>query len=121
MRNNDLRQEYRLNTPLTVFIELTAADNNSPSSIVISHSLDISTNGLRVITDRELPIGSIFQSCIQCNTSMNQFKLASEVKWSRPFLDQGEYFIGLAFSNTKDADIQAWREFISEQYAQDNL
>lgn len=113
MINDDLRQEYRFNTPLTVFIELIAADSHQPATIVISHSLDISANGLRVITDRKLPQGSILQSCIRCNQSGQQFILSTEVKWSRAYQQQGEYLIGLSLFDSDDTDIQAWKEFIS--------
>lgn len=116
MNNDELRQEDRLDTPLTVFIELIAADGDVPSTIVISHSLDISANGLRVITDRELPLGSIFHSCIQCNSSMQRFVLSTEVKWCRRYLQLGEYLIGLALFESEDTDIQAWKEFISKEY-----
>lgn len=116
MNNEELRQEDRLDTPMTVFIELIAADNHVPATIVISHSLDISANGLRVITDRELPVGSIFHNCIQCNDSMQRFVLSSEVKWCRSYLHLGEYLIGLSLFESEDTDIQAWKEFISAQY-----
>jgi len=121
MNNDELRQEYRLDTPMTVFIELIAADNDVPSTIVISHSLDISANGLRVITDRKLPVGSIFHSCIQCNDSMQRFILSTEVKWCRAHLQQGEYLIGLSLFESEDTDIQAWKEFIGAQYLKGNI
>lgn len=116
MNTNELRQEDRLDTPMTVFIELIAADKDIPSTIVISHSLDISANGLRVITDRDMPVGSIFHSCIQCNDSMMRFMLSTEVKWCRSYLHLGEYLIGLSLFESEDTDIQAWKEFIGDQY-----
>ncbi|HWV16583.1 MAG TPA: PilZ domain-containing protein [Cellvibrio sp.] len=113
MTHDELRQEYRFNTPLTVFIELIAADDHQPATIVISHCLDISANGLRVIADRELPQGSILQSCIRCNQSGQQFILSTEVKWSRAYQQQGEYLTGLSLFDSENTDIQAWKEFIS--------
>lgn len=118
--NNELRQEYRLDTPLTVFIELIAANINTPATIVISQSLDISANGLRIITDRELPVGSILSSCVQLHNSERRFMLSTEVKWSQAHLNNGEYLIGLALFESEDTDIQAWKEFIAEQFIQDN-
>ena len=115
MNNNEQRQEYRLNTPLTVFIELMAASNHAPATIVISQSLDISANGLRVITDRDLPIGSILSSCVQINNSSQRFMLSTEVKWSQAYQHNGEYLIGLALFESEDTDIQAWKEFIAQQ------
>lgn len=117
MNNDELRQEYRLNTPLTVFIELIAGDNNSLSTIVISHCLDISTNGLRIVTDRELSVGSILQSCIQGQDATQRFILSTEVKWCRTHLQPGEYLIGLSLFESENTDIQAWKEFIGVQYS----
>jgi len=116
MSHDELRQEYRFNIPLTVFIELIAADDNKPATIVISQTLDISANGLRVIADRELVVGSILQSCIQCNDSAQRFILSTEVKWSHIYQKQGEYLIGLSLFESEDTDIQAWKQFISAQY-----
>lgn len=109
------RQEYRLNTPLTVFIELVAGDNHSPGTIVFSQSLDISANGLRVITDRDLPLGSIFSSCVQSKDSLQRFILITEVKWVTPWKNIGEFLVGLALFESEDSDIQEWKEFIAEQ------
>lgn len=116
MNNDELRQEYRFDTFLTVFIELVAADNDIPSTIVVSHTLDISANGLRVIADRELPVGSILQSCIQCNESGQRFILSTEVKWSVAYQQWGEYLTGLSLFASENTDIQAWKEFINAQY-----
>ena len=120
MNNNELRQEYRLDTPLTVFIELIAATIDTPATIVVSKSVDISANGLRVITDREMPIGSILSSCVQLNESGRRFMLSTEVKWSQTHLKTDEFLIGLALFESEDTDIQAWKEFIAEQFTQDN-
>lgn len=120
MSTNELRQEYRLDTPLTVYIELIAANTSTPATIVISQSLDISANGLRVITDRELPIGSILSSCIQLNNSERRFMLSTEVKWSQAHHNKDEYLIGLALFESEDTDIQAWKEYIAEQFIQES-
>jgi hypothetical protein len=113
MANNDQRQEYRFNTPLTVFIEFVAADSDSSATIVICQSLDISANGLRVITDRELPEGTILQSCVQLKEKNRRFMLSTEVKWSQPYKNNGEFLIGLALFESENTDIQEWKEFVA--------
>ena len=109
------RQEHRLNTPLTIFIELAAATHNAAATIVISKSLDISANGLRVITDHNLATGSILSSCVQSQDSTQQFILITEVKWVTPWQNTGEFLVGLALFESEDSDIQAWKEFIAAQ------
>jgi len=108
------RQEYRLATQLTVFIELGDEKSNDPI-IVISRSLDISANGLRIITDRELPVGSIVRSCVQSLDIEQRFLLITEVKWSQPWQESGEFLVGLALFDSQDSHIQEWKEFIAGQ------
>ena len=114
MHTQDQRQEYRLETQLTVYIELGSEQDSEPT-LVVSHSLDISANGLRVITDRELPIASILRSCVQSDDQ--RFMLITEVKWLQPWVNQGEYLVGLGLFASEDSDIQAWKEFIARQCA----
>lgn len=111
MNNDEQRQEYRLPRALTVFIEL--GDSRREDILVASHSLDISANGLRVITDQELPEGSILRSCV--HTAEARFVLVTEVKWCSPWHNAGEYLVGLALFESEDTDIQAWKEFIATQ------
>lgn len=113
MTTHNQRQEYRLTTELHVFIELFSEDSAEPT-IVISHSLDISANGLRVITERELPIGSILRSGVQSSRSSQRFMLITEVKWQQPWTAPGEYLVGLALFESEDSDIQSWKEFIAQ-------
>ncbi len=120
INNNEMRQEFRLDTPLTVFIELIAANTNAPATIVVSQSVDISANGLRVVTDRALPVGSILTSCVQLNDYTRRFLLSTEVKWSQASPRAGEHLIGLSLYESEGTDIQAWKEFIAEQFTHCN-
>jgi len=114
MTTEDQRQEYRLDTQLTVFLEL-GEDPTSEPTIVISRSLDISANGLRVITDRELTPGSILRGCLQTQDIAKRFVLITEVKWSQPWQNPGEFLVGLALFESQDSDIQEWKEFIAQE------
>lgn len=114
MTFDDQRQEYRLHNQLTVFIEL-CTDNSPEPTLVISHSLDISANGLRAICERDLPVGSILRSCIQTADAAQRFVLMTEVKWSQPWGEAGEFLLGLGLFESEATDIQAWKEFIAQQ------
>lgn len=112
MNNDEQRQEYRLTRALTVFIELGNSTSEEPI-LVASQSLDISANGLRVITDQALPEGSILRSCV--HTDGQRFVLVTDVKWCSAWKNPGEYLVGLALFESEDTDIQAWKEFIATQ------
>jgi hypothetical protein len=114
MPTEDQRQEYRLETQLTVFLELGDEPDTEPS-IVVSRSLDISANGLRIITDRELPAGSIVRTCVQTPDMQQRFVLITEIKWSQPWQNPGEFLIGLAIFESEDSNIVEWKEFIASE------
>jgi len=114
MTIDEQRQEYRLQIQLTVFLEV-GNEQDQESTIVVSHSLDISANGLRIITERELTPGSILRSCIQNRDATRQFTLITEVKWSQPWQNPGEFLVGLALFESEDSNIVEWKEFIASE------
>lgn len=114
MTTDEQRQEYRLETQLTVFLEVSDGQDHEPI-IVVSRSLDISANGLRIITDRELTPGSILRSCIQNQNATQQFTLVTEVKWLQPWQHSNEYLVGLALFESEDSNIVEWKEFIASE------
>ena len=118
-RQQDKRQESRLNTEETVFIELTSAEPGVeiPPDIVISNSVDLSANGLRVSVDRDLVIGSILRACVQFRDSPQRFLLVTEVKWCCPHERAGEFIVGLALFESEGTDIQVWKEMIAERFS----
>ncbi len=114
---SELRQEYRLVTRETVYLEEPQGDG--PAALLVSNSLDMSANGLRVIADCPLPEGCILQTCVQLKTG-ERFVLVCEVKWSRPYEPDdrpgsalGDYLLGLSLFESEGTDIQQWKEMIA--------
>lgn len=110
------RQEYRLNNQLTVIIELDSSADSEPT-LVVSNSLDISANGLRVIAPQAVPADNILRCCIRDASSDQQFLLVTEVKWCRPYGDNGDYLIGLSLFDSEGTHIMQWKEFIAQSCA----
>jgi c-di-GMP-binding flagellar brake protein YcgR len=113
MNNNDQRQEYRLDNQLTVIIELGSSANGEPI-LVVSQSLDISANGMRVIASEAIATDIILRCCIRDSQSDRQFLLVTEVKWCRPHESDGDYLIGLSLFDSDGTDIVQWKEFIAQ-------
>ena len=113
MNDNDKRQEYRLDNQLTVIIELGSSANGEPI-LVVSKSLNISANGLRVIANEAIATDIILRCCIRDETSDHQFLLVTEVKWCRPHENEGDYLIGLSLFDSDGTDIVSWKEFIAQ-------
>lgn len=114
MNANDQRQEYRLTTELSIFLEV-GTNNEQDTAIVISKSLDISANGLRVITDCALPEGNILRASVQSGDGMQRFTLITEVKWSRAWEHEGEFLVGLALFESDNSSIQEWKEYVAHE------
>lgn len=115
---DELRQEYRLVVQELVYLEQPQGDG--PASLLVSTSLDMSANGLRVVADLPLPDGCITQACVQLKSG-ERFVLVCEVKWSQPYLrsgasqDSGEYLLGLSLFESEGTDIQQWKEMIARR------
>jgi hypothetical protein len=111
--HQEQRQEYRLNNQLTVIIELDSSADGDPT-LVVSNSLDISANGLRVIAPQAVPTDNILRCCIRDAASDSQFLLVTEVKWCQPYGAEGDYLIGLCLFDSEGTDIVMWKEFIAQ-------
>lgn len=129
-QHKEQRQEFRLNNQLTVIIELDSSAEGEPT-LVVSNSLDISANGLRMIAPQAVPTNNILRCCIRDNATNRQFLLVTEVKWCQPYLstttpaeetDQtdgtgtttGDYLVGLSLFDSEGTDIVAWKNFIAQ-------
>lgn len=131
--HDEQRQELRLNNQLTVIIELDSSAEGEPT-LVVSKSIDISANGLRMIAPQAVPTDNILRCCIRDNATDRQFLLVTEVKWCKPYLPAaypassptsasaettdtatGDYWIGLSLFDSEGTDIVAWKNFIAQR------
>lgn len=106
------RVETRLDLEETIFIEVIASDNNSAGSILMCNSLDLSANGLQVIVDEDISMGTILRLCIDLKDADPIF-LVGEVKWKRPDEPTGGYRIGFLLFESDDTDILRWKELVA--------
>lgn len=111
--NPEQRQEFRLDNQLTVILELNSSTNGEPT-LVITKSLDISANGLRVISSEAVETDIILRCCIRPADESRQFLLVTEVKWCSSQTDSGDYLLGLSLFDSEGTDIVAWKEYIGE-------
>lgn len=109
------RSEHRLGESVTILLERYAADYDSarPATIVVCHGLDISANGLQLVIDRPIAVGTILRLCAQFGSGREPLYVIGEVKWLRPEADLHK--IGLALYDSDDTDIVAWKELIARR------
>ena len=111
LRVHENRVETRLDLEATIFVELLSSDKQSPGTIIMCNSLDLSSNGLQVVVDDEIPAGSIIRLCIDLKDADPIF-LVAEVKWQRPDPDTDAYRIGFLIFESDDTDIIRWKSLM---------
>ena len=112
------RVETRLAREETIFIESIASDSTSTGSIIMCNTIDLSANGLQVIVDEDVSVGSIFRLCIDFKEADPIF-LVAEVKWKRPDEETGAYRMGFLLFESDDTDIQRWKELVADLLSAD--
>jgi|TARA_B110000240_G_C13238383_1_gene342075 hypothetical protein len=112
LQDHEHREETRLELEATIFIEIIASDSSSPGSITMCNSLDLSANGLQVVVDDDISMGSIFRLCIDLREADPIF-LVAEVKWKRPDPETEGFRIGFLLFESDDTDIQRWKELVA--------
>ena len=106
-QQQDQRQEYRLSSSETVYIEV-GGEAGAETAILLSHATDLSANGLQVVLDQLLPVGHIYSLCIQLIEPNVRFVLAGEVKWCR--IEDGRFRVGIALFESDDTAIVDWKQ-----------
>ena len=110
------RTETRLELEETIFIEIIASDSRSAGNVIMCNSLDLSANGLQVLLDEEISMGSILRLCIDLKNTDPIF-LVGEVKWMRPDPETGAYRIGFLLFESEDTDIETWKTLVADLLA----
>jgi hypothetical protein len=113
LQDQELRVETRLELEETVFIETLASDSTKAGTIIMCNSLDFSANGLQVVIDEDISLGSILRLCIDMKDADPIF-LVAEVKWKRPDAESEGFRIGFLLFESDDTDIQRWKELVAE-------
>jgi hypothetical protein len=124
---SEQRQEWRLSSEDTVFVELAddLAEGEEKSRIVICDVLDMSANGLRVLMDEAPPKGSILRICVQLSDTETMIFLSAETMWIKDDIgfpvsdslaknDQA-YQIGFSLFESEDTDIEAWKRLVADR------
>lgn len=120
MQNQERRRDYRLNSQETILLELMAAsfDGQSPSEVLICHSVDISANGLQVSVNQPLQAGLILNMAVQLNGEL-PINLVTEVKWQYPAEADNQWRTGLALLDSEGSGLAQWKRLIARRLLDD--
>ena len=116
INDGEKRQELRLNAQETLFVEVDSGDQDS-TQIIISNSVDISANGMQVVIDRALLVGSIHRLCLQLGVPEQRLYLTAMIIWSRALGDDEGFAVGMQVLESQGTDVLQWKEWIAERCA----
>ncbi|MFT7687992.1 MAG: hypothetical protein ACI9FB_003350 [Candidatus Azotimanducaceae bacterium] len=108
---NEYREETRIEQEETIFIEVLSSEENN--DVIMCTSLDLSANGLQVVVDNDIPIGSILRLCIDLPDKDPIF-LVGEVMWKRPDPDSDSIRLGFLLFESDDSNIEEWKLWMAD-------
>ena len=114
MTMDDKRKSPRSNRRENVFIEVTTqnGDGEYVKKVIGCESVDVSRQGLKLYVHEQIAQGTILDLCISFKDNPEKYYLTAEVKWSRPLVDEGWYFIGFELFEGDNTDYQKWYDWV---------
>jgi len=91
--------EKRAFSRFNIAIPLVYSEANSAETI-LAQTYDIDTEGLSIITDKQLPCGASLDICLRMVDNDEQIYRKGKVIWS-DMLDSGKYRIGIKLEEPK--------------------
>jgi len=76
---------------------------------------DVSARGLRFYADTALPQGSAIELRLSAADSSGAFWHVGRVRWVKPMDDGIRYAVGVHFTETPEATLEAWEEMLREK------
>ena len=108
------RGEPRIYNEVAVFVETFSAPSGETrhASIVISKTLDMSANGLQVIMDTPINLGSILQICVEFTGEDERYSLVGEVRWVSKTRFDRHFLVGFQLLESDHSHIENWKHKI---------
>ena len=108
----DRRQHVRQPRDERVVVQIVSStrDTLPPGTVVRCSTKDVSSQGIRIQVERQLPEGFLLELWIEISNPARKFLLAGEVKWCQE-LDEGtRYLIGVEIKEGETEDFKLWQE-----------
>jgi len=112
----DRRQHVRQARDERVIVQIVSStrDTLPPGTVVRCSTKDVSTRGIRIQLERQLPEGFLVELWIEIsNHHAGKFFLAGEVKWCQELDDGKRYLTGIELKEGETEDFKLWQEVLS--------
>lgn len=113
----DNRLHYRLTARARVSLELEASDPeprgvpDSSGRELVCGVRDLSTGGLRLISEERLAAGALFPATVSLGNETEPFRLTIEVIWCRP--NGADYLVGVRIVECLQTAYVEWTEAVA--------
>ena len=114
MNDDDInkRSEPRLTDEVAVFIEMQSSPEANPlDNLYLTKTLDISANGLKVLSDLPLPQKSIHQLCVEVAEA--RYYLVGQVAWQSK--SEEGYALGFLLIESNQTQYSEWQEYVHKR------
>lgn len=112
--SKDRRQHTRQPRDERVVVQIVSStrDTLPPGTVVRCAAKDVSSQGIKIQLDQQLPEGFLLELWIEISSHAGKFFLAGEVKWCQE-LDEGKrYLIGVELKEGETEDFKLWQEVL---------
>ncbi len=114
--NKDRRQHIRQPRDERVVVQIVSStrDTLPPGTVVRCSTKDVSSQGLRIQLEQQVPEGFLLELWIEISSHPSKFFLAGEVKWCKE-LDGGKrYLVGVELKDGDSNDFKQWQEVLGD-------
>ncbi len=111
----DRRQHVRQARDERVIVQIVSStrDTLPPGTVVRCSTKDVSTRGIRIQLERQLPEGFLVELWIEISNHAGKFLLAGEVIWCQELDECKRYLIGIELKDGETEDFKLWQEVLS--------
>ncbi len=108
----DRRQHARQPRDERVVVQIVSShrDTLPPGTVVRCSTKDVSSQGIRIQVERQLPEGFLLELWIEISNPARKFLLAGEVIWCQELEEGKRYLIGVELKEGETEDFKLWQE-----------
>jgi hypothetical protein len=112
----DRRQHVRQPRDERVVVQIVSSTHDTlpPGTVVRCATKDVSSQGLRIQLDQQVPEGFLLELWIEISNHPSKFFLAGEVKWCKELDDGKRYLVGVELKQGDTDDFKQWQQVLGD-------
>ena len=113
----DRRQHVRHPRDERVVVQIISShrDTLPPGTVVRCSTKDVSSQGIRIQLEQQLPEGFLLELWIEISNHTNKFFLAGEVIWCQELDGSKRYLVGVELKEGETEDFKLWQDVLGNK------